>query len=92
MNPNLESTIIFDSAFEGGNLDAIIRTDKNCYDLYIRVDSNTKGHTLWYNFEIRGLQKGEQITLNICNFRKQKSLYERGMMPFIWRSSIPEWL
>lgn len=55
MNPNLESTIIFDSAFEGGNLDAIIRTDKNCYDLYIRVDSNTKGHTLWYNFEIRGL-------------------------------------
>jgi hypothetical protein len=39
--------LVFDSQFEGGNLDTVIRTGKNEYDLYIRVDTNTRGHTYW---------------------------------------------
>lgn len=39
--------LIFDSIFEHGNLDTVVRKSLNEYDLFIRVDSNTKGHTSW---------------------------------------------
>ncbi|CAD8070828.1 unnamed protein product [Paramecium sonneborni] len=92
MNPNLNSRIQFNSTFESGNLDLVVKNSQNQYDLYMRVDSNTKGHTSWYNFEIKGMKKTEVIQLNICNFRKSRTLYERGMKPYIWRSTNPEWL
>ena len=38
-----EETIIIDSNFESGNLDMAIQIDKNEYDMYMRVDSNTRG-------------------------------------------------
>jgi len=48
MKPGIkEDCIVFDSQFEGGNLDTAIRVGKDEYHLYIRVDSNTKGHTHW---------------------------------------------
>jgi len=92
MNPSMESGIQFNSIFESGNLDVVIRKNDKEYDLFMRVDSNTKGHTSWYNFEVKGLKKGEKIQLNICNLAKSRSLYERGMRPYIWRSSKQEWL
>lgn len=49
----------------------------------MRVDTNTKGHTLWYYFEITGLKNLEKIKFNICNFRKKRCLYERGMKPYV---------
>ncbi|CAD8188775.1 unnamed protein product [Paramecium pentaurelia] len=92
MNPNLSSRILFNSTFESGNLDIVVKCSDTEYDLYMRVDGNTKGHTLWYNFEMTGMKKTEVIQLNICNFRKSRTLYERGMKPYIWRSTNPEWL
>ena len=47
MNPKLEnpsSELVFDSAFESGNLDMVIKTKPMSYDLYMRVDTNTRGH------------------------------------------------
>jgi len=29
----------------------VIKIDEYEYDLYMRVDSNTKGHTSWFNFK-----------------------------------------
>lgn len=43
----------FDSNFESANLDCAIKTSEDTYDLYLRVDSNTKGHCLWYDFKVR---------------------------------------
>ena len=40
----------FDSDFESGNLDLVIQRSKNEFDLYMRVDTNTQGHTNWYYF------------------------------------------
>lgn len=34
----------FDSSFECGNLDKVVMVTPDEYDLYMRVDSNTKGH------------------------------------------------
>ena len=42
--------IKFDSDFEGCNLDLVLQKSKNQYDLFMRVDTNTRGHTNWYYF------------------------------------------
>jgi hypothetical protein len=50
MNPEIfegegrEKVLLFDSKFESGNLDMAIKIKDNEYDLYMRVDSNTRGH------------------------------------------------
>ncbi|CAD8189790.1 unnamed protein product [Paramecium pentaurelia] len=87
MNPNIDYQIKFNSQFESGNLDLAIQKSEFEYDLFMRVDTNTKGHTLWYYFEITGLKNLEQIKFNICNFRKKRCLYERGMKPYVQRDS-----
>ena len=43
----------------------------------MRVDTNTKGHTDWYNFIVKNKEKKGKIKFNICNFHKYKSLYQR---------------
>lgn len=48
MNPDLQTnSIVFDSYFESGNLDCVIKVTENEYDLFMRVDSNTRGHLQW---------------------------------------------
>ena len=42
------NTLNFNSIFESGNLDMAIKINELEYDLYMRVDSNTKG--LIFNF------------------------------------------
>ena len=52
---NLDKTrnqIDFDSAFEGGNLDMAVRVKPNEYDLFLRCDTNTRGHTAWFYFKV----------------------------------------
>ena len=71
----------FDSAFEGGNLDAVYYHQQE-YRLLIRVDSNTVGHCNYFNFTVRALKTGKYI-FRILNINKRKSLYGRGMRPFI---------
>lgn len=58
MNPEIEKSqsglmepqlikvppLIFDSFFESGNLDMAVQIRDFEYDLYMRVDSNTRGH------------------------------------------------
>ncbi|EAR82912.1 zinc carboxypeptidase family protein (macronuclear) [Tetrahymena thermophila SB210] len=74
----------FDSIFESGNLDIAVKIENTDeYDLFMRVDSNTKGHFQWYYFKVQGASKGQKVKFNICNFYKKKSLYTRGMKPYI---------
>jgi hypothetical protein len=41
----------------------------------MRVDTNTRGHTNWYYFEINNNDFQGIVKLNICNFRRSSSLY-----------------
>lgn len=54
MNPKLvnEEELRFDSNFESGNLDMVVKTNPWEYDLYMRVDTNTRGHHQWFYFGI----------------------------------------
>ena len=85
MNPQFNNGIIFDSKFEGGNLDLVVQVGQDEYDLFMRVDSNTKGHLSWFNFKITNNSSNSSniIKLNICNFTKGKCLYNKGMKPYI---------
>ena len=81
MNPDLnldEENLTFDSFFEGGNLDMVSRVRENEFDLYMRVDSNTKGHHQWFYFEIRNRRRCT-VKFNVVNFTKADSLYKQGM-------------
>lgn len=75
--------ITFDSNFESGNLDVVIQTKPFEYDLYMRVDSNTVGHNQWYFFKVKNTQVAT-LKFRICNFTKPNSLYNRGMLPYIY--------
>jgi hypothetical protein len=63
--------IIFDSKFESGNLDCVLEIQPYEYDLYMRIDSNTRGHNQWFYFSIENAPKNTQMTFNICNFTKK---------------------
>jgi hypothetical protein len=83
MNPRVKknNSLVFDSNFESGNLDAAIKVDDCEYDLFMRVDTNTKGHTNWYYFTVANGQFLGKVRFNICNFQKTKSLYQRVLIP-----------
>lgn len=48
----------------------VIKVGENEYDLFMRADSNTKGHFTWYNFKIFNTKKNQIIKFNICNMTK----------------------
>jgi cytosolic carboxypeptidase protein 2/3 len=73
----------FDSDFETGNLDAAIQRGAAEFDLFMRVDSNTRGHTNWFYFTVANGEYLGKVQLNICNFRREKSLYQRVKIQFI---------
>ena len=78
MNPTIKvgDEIIFDSHFESGNLDAAIKVADNEYDLFMRIDTNTRGHVQWFNFTVKNIGR-KKVRFNIVNFKKYKSLYNR---------------
>jgi hypothetical protein len=69
---------VFDSCFEGGNLDIVVKVKKNEYDLYVRTDSNTRGHHQWFYFSAQANIKGV-VKFNIINLTQKESLYTQGM-------------
>ena len=78
---NSENELVFDSAFESGNLDMVIKPKPNNYDLYMRVDTNTRGHHQWFYFsvDIPECMKKQTVTFRVVNFTKPHSLYSNGM-------------
>ena len=80
---------IFDSNFESGNLDACIKINENEYDLFMRADSNTRGHTQWFNFTVKNCGK-KKIKINIVNFKKVKTMYTRGMKPYVYSNFLKQ--
>ena len=77
MNPSLslDSEYIFNAAFESGNLDCVIKAKKYEFDLFLRIDSNTRGHLQWFYFSIENGTLKKKIKLNICNISKPGSFY-----------------
>ena len=89
MNPSLSNELLqFDSKFEGGNLDKVVKVSPGHYDLYMRADANTRGYHQWYYFSVICSQTAE-VTFNIVNFTKNESLYSQGMLPVVFLEKEP---
>ena len=61
------------------------------YDLLMRVDSNTKGHTTWFYFKVSNFDHRQKVKFNMINFQKSGLLYNSGMKPYCYRSSKKVW-
>ena len=71
--------LLFDAQFESGNLDRVVMISPNEYDLYMRSDTNSKGHHQWFYFKVTSKKALGPVKFNIINFTKHRSLYETGM-------------
>lgn len=91
MNPDFptEGELIFDAHFESGNLDIVVKRRELEYDLYMRVDTNTKGHHQWFYFSVMNPPEfaKKRVKFNVVNFTKDESLYNLGMRVCISRES-----
>ena len=82
-----DNSLIFNSCFESGNLDMVIRRPDNIYELFLRVDSNTRGHTQWFYFSMEP-QKREKVTIKIVNLTKNQSILKTIGKPYFSYDNI----
>jgi len=71
----------FDSYFESGNCDLVIPRGCLKYDVFLRVDSNTIGHTHWFYFRVKRENKA-QIKIFIRNMSKGTSIFKTCGAPY----------
>ena len=62
--------LLIDSIMESGNLLQADRIDKNDYNMYMQVDSNSKGHQQWFYFKVVNTRKKRKYLFHIMNFTK----------------------
>ncbi|CDW74793.1 zinc carboxypeptidase family protein [Stylonychia lemnae] len=62
--------LIFDSVFESGNLLQAEMTSQSEYQLYMQVDTNTRGHQQWFYFRVRNTRANRKYCFKIMNFTK----------------------
>ena len=93
-----EHSLSFDSEFESGNLLRAVQKGDAAYDLFLRSDLHTGGHTQWFYFAVsnthpaalvRLAEQGVQVPpvrarFNLVNFTKPDSLFNLGMRPVVY--------
>nr|XP_006820539.1 PREDICTED: cytosolic carboxypeptidase 2-like [Saccoglossus kowalevskii] len=79
-----DTTLIFESRFEGGNLYKAVQVSEYEYELYLHYDLYTKKHTQWYYFRFQNTRTGVRYRFTIVNLMKPGSLYNQGMRPLLY--------
>ena len=79
-----DTTLIFESRFESGNLFAAFKISENYYQLVVQNDTNTNGYSQWFFYRVAGGRKGQIVYFNIINLMKEYSLFNKGMKVSIY--------
>ncbi|KAG1681956.1 Cytosolic carboxypeptidase 2 [Nymphon striatum] len=79
-----ESTLLFESRFESGNLEKAIQISDFVYELHLRSDLYTTKNNQWFYFMIRNTRAGVKYRFIIANLQKPNSLYNMGMKPLFY--------
>lgn len=79
-----DTTLIFESRFESGNLRRAQKVSENEYNLYLRNDYNTTSYTQWYYFRITNIKRGVSYKFNIVNLIKPDSTFNQGLKPLFY--------
>lgn len=61
-----------------------IKIEEFLYELFMRVDSNTRGHLQWFNFKVKKMQKNQTYKFYISNFQKGNLLFAKNAKPFVF--------
>nr|KAG5693866.1 hypothetical protein BaRGS_009922 [Batillaria attramentaria] len=79
-----DTTLLFESRFESGNLAKAVKVGEYDYELWLRYDLYTNKHTQWFYFRIMNMRPNVQYRFTIVNFLKPDSLYNFGMRPCMY--------
>lgn len=93
-----DHSLTFDSDFESGNLLRAVQKGDATYDLFLRSDLHTQGHTQWFYFAVANTHPADLVRLyeqgvqvppvrvrfNLVNFTKPDSLFNLGMRPVVY--------
>ena len=82
--PPSRDCLAFESRFESGNLRRSVQVSTFEYDLILRPDLNTRGHTQWFYFAFANMQRGATYKFNILNCVKPDSLFNFGLLPLVY--------
>ncbi|XP_033106101.1 uncharacterized protein LOC117108244 isoform X2 [Anneissia japonica] len=85
-----DTTLLFESRFESGNLMKATKIGEYEYNLLLRYDLYTKKHTQWYYFQVKNTRPGVRYRFTITNFMKSGSLYNMGMKPLMYSKQDAE--
>ena len=77
-------SLLFDAEFETANLRRAVQVGAREYSLVLNADVNTRGHTQWFLFRIRGMEAGLDYRFHIINMMKPDSLFSSGMRPLLY--------
>ena len=66
------------------------KTGPYSYELVMKNDYNTNGHTQWYYFGLLNVRKGVKYNFQIVNFYKRSSMYNRGLRPLLYSEKVAE--
>jgi len=70
-----DTTLIFESRFESGNLRRAAKIGENEYNLILKYDHNTTTYTQWYYFRVTNMKKNTTYKFNFVNLVKPESSY-----------------
>ena len=85
-----DSTLIFESRFECGNLKKATKVEEFEYDLTVHSDYNSQGYSQWFYFRVTNIKANTKYFFNIFNFYKPDSLYNQGMRPLMYSKKKEE--
>jgi len=85
-----DTTLIFESRFESGNLLAAYKISEHNYQLVVQNDTNTNGYSQWFFFRVSGGRKGANVHFNLINLMKGYSLFNRGMQICVYSEKNAE--
>jgi len=84
-----DTTLVFESRFESGNLRRAIKVSEGEYDLLCRPDINTNSYAQWFYFSVANTRT-RRYKFNIINMLKSDSLFNKGMMPLVYSTKEAE--
>ncbi|NXS31509.1 CBPC2 carboxypeptidase, partial [Pomatostomus ruficeps] len=79
-----DTTLLFESRFESGNLQKAIKVGPYEYVLTLRPDLYTAKHTQWFYFRVQNTRREPLYRFTIANMAKPKSLYGKGLQPLLY--------
>lgn len=86
-----DTTLIFESRFESGNLRRAVKIGENEYNLILKQDYNASCiYTQWYYFRVTNTRKNTIYKFNFVNLIKPESSYNQGMKPLVYSKKQTE--